>query len=366
MSEPRTETPWPGPVPVRPGPTAPADADPAGRPVAGHPTAHVTSRRTRSRGPVVAVCVAVAAASGLGIWLIWAVFVGSTRGQRVERSALRGAAYGQTHLWHVAERVLSVVSVGFIAAVLVAAMLIAVLRRRWSLAVQVAVLMAGANLTTHVLKYDVFDRPHLGIPSPSVNTLPSGHTTAAASVSAALLLVVPARARPWAAAAGAAYTTATGVSTLIGQWHRPSDVVAATLVVLGWMAITCALVALTPARLSGPATGAVDAAAVSRAAADDTRDAARRQRRGVMVVLVTLGVAAGAVAVLALGHTWAQDFSLARADLLVAYAGGAAGATAASCLTFAAMLALRTAVSDSAVPARAVPGRAAPGRLPRA
>jgi len=309
---------------------------------------------------VVAVCAAVAVASGFGIWLLWRVFVGTTHGQRVERSALRGAAYGQTHLWHIAESVLSVVSVGFIAAVLVAAMLIAVLRRRWSLAIQVAVLMAGANLTTHVLKYDVLDRPHLGIPSPSVNTLPSGHTTAAASVSAALLLVVPPRARPWAAAIGAGYTTATGVSTLIGQWHRPSDVVAATLVVLGWTAITCALVALTPARLAGPRTGAVDAAAVARAVADDeradARAAARRERRTVTVVLVTLGVAAGVVAVVALGHTWARDFSLARADLLVAYAGGAAGATAAACLTFAAMLALRTAVS----------GTAGSGGLPRA
>ena len=77
---------------------------------------------------------------------------------------------------------------------------------------------------------------------------PSGHTTAAASVSAALLLVVPPRARPWAAVLGAGYTTATGISTLIGQWHRPSDVVAAVLVVLAWTAIACALVALTPAR----------------------------------------------------------------------------------------------------------------------
>lgn len=347
VSEPRTETPAPGRVPPRPL---------TGEPAARHAGAVRPAPRRTSRGPVVALCLAVALASAVGVWLLWKVFVGTTHGQRVERSALRGAAYGQTHLWHVAESVLSVVSVGFIAAVLLAAMLIAVLRKRWSLAVQVAVLMAGANLTTQVLKYQVFDRPHLGIPSPSVNTLPSGHTTAAASVSAALLLVVPARVRPWAAAIGAAYTTATGVSTLIGQWHRPSDVVAATLVVLGWMAITCALVALTPARLAGRSTGALDAAAVSRAVAEDARATARRQRRAVTVVLVTLGVAAGAVAVVALGNTWAQDFSLARADLLVAYAGGAAGATAASCLTFAAMLGLRTAVS----------GAPTSGGLPRA
>jgi membrane-associated phospholipid phosphatase len=349
VSEPRTDTPQPGSA--RPLPP-PADGPFAAGPAADHPRAHASAGRAPSRGAVVALCIAVAAASGVGVWLLWRVFVATPHGQRVERSALRGAAYGQTHLWHVAESVLSVVSVGFIAAVLVAAMLIAVLRRRWSLAVQVAVLMAGANLTTQALKYQVFDRPHLGVPSPSTNTLPSGHTTAAASVSAALLLVVPPRARPWAAVVGAGYTTATGVSTLIGQWHRPSDVVAATLVVLGWMAITCALVVLTPARLAGPATGAVDGTAVARAVRDEARAAARRTRRAVLVVLVTLGLAAGVVAVVALTNTWTRDFSLARADLLVAYAGGAAGATAASCLTFAAMLGLRAAVSRTGAPGR--------------
>ena len=148
------------------------------------------------------------------------------------------------------------VSVGFIVGVLLAAMVIAALRRRPSLAVQVAVLMIGANLTTQVLKKWVLYRPDLGVEADYGNTLPSGHTTAAASVSAALLLVVPPRVRPWAAVLGAGYTTATGISTLIGQWHRPSDVVAAVLVVLAWTAIACALVALTPARAS-TATGAL-------------------------------------------------------------------------------------------------------------
>ena len=177
----------------------------------------------------------------------------------------------------VAEPVLDVVSVGFIVAVLVAAMVIAVLRRRWSLALQVAVLMVGANLTTQVLKKFVLDRPDLGVEADYGNTLPSGHTTAAASVSAALLLVVPPRVRPWAAVLGAGYTTATGISTLVGQWHRPSDVVAAVLVVLAWTAIACALVALTPAPAS-TATGAL------RLAGD--RPPTPATMRGVVAVLV--------------------------------------------------------------------------------
>src|SRR5690606_9371935 len=71
-----------------------------------------------------------------------------------------------------------------------------------------------------------------------------GHTTAAASVAAAAVLVVPPRARPWVMAFGAAYAGATGISTLIGQWHRPSDVVAAMFVVLAWSGIAVAISAL--------------------------------------------------------------------------------------------------------------------------
>ncbi|GEK22457.1 phosphatase PAP2 family protein [Cellulomonas xylanilytica] len=290
------------------------------------------------RGVVVAVAIGVAAASFAGVFLLWRVFVDTLAGQQVENAAFQGAQYGQTQLWRVAERVLDVVSVGFIVAVLIAAMLIAVLRRRWSLAAQVAVLMIGANLTTQVLKKWVLDRPDLGVEADYGNTLPSGHTTAAASVSAALLLVVPPRARPWAAVLGAGYTTATGVSTLIGQWHRPSDVVAAVLVVLAWTAIACALVALTPARPS-TATGAL------RLATDPPPTPATM--RGVVATLLIVGVGAGASAVVALSHTWQNLDDLdARAEQVTAYLGGAAGVLMASCLAFAVMLLLRQAAAS--------------------
>ncbi|KQR11903.1 phosphoesterase PA-phosphatase [Cellulomonas sp. Leaf334] len=311
-------------------------------PVSNAPTLPAPVRPTPDagdrRGMVVAVAVGVAALSFAGVFLLWRVFVDTLAGQQVENAAFQGALYGQTQLWRVAERVLDVVSVGFIVAVLLAAMLIAVLRRRWSLAAQVAVLMIGANLTTQVLKKWVLYRPDLGVEASYGNTLPSGHTTAAASVSAALLLVVPPRARPWAAVLGAGYTTATGISTLIGQWHRPSDVVAAVLVVLAWTAIACALVALTPARAS-TATGAL------RLSVDPPPTPATM--RGVVAGLLIVGVGAGASAVVALSHTWQNLDDLdARAEEVTAYLGGAAGVLMASCLAFAIMLLLRQAAAS--------------------
>nr|WP_246247554.1 phosphatase PAP2 family protein [Cellulomonas septica] len=199
--------------------------------------------------------------------------------------------------------------------------------------------MIGANVTTRVLKFYLFYRPDLGVAESYGNTLPSGHTTAAASVSVALLLVVPPRVRPWAAVAGAGYTTVTGVSTLIGQWHRPSDVVAGVLVVLAWGAVACAMVALTPAR-AVTSTGALRQVAGGAAAG-------RRSLRVVVSSLLVGGAVAGVVAVWSLSHTWRDvDAVPSRADEVLAYAGGATGALAAACVAFALLLVLRQAAAS--------------------
>jgi len=281
----------------------------------------------------------VAVVSAVGVWACWRLFVDTWAGQQVEWAALQGAQNGQGQLWRVAERVLDVVSVGFIAVVLLAAVLIALVRRRWSLAVQVAVLMIGANVTTRVVKLVLLDRPDLGVEGTWGNTLPSGHTTAAASISAVLLMVVPRRIRPWAAVLGAGYTAATGVSTLVGQWHRPSDVVAAVLVVTAWAAVSCSVVALLPSTRD----------LVAPAVAPGSRE--QRSTRRVTWALALAGLASGAVALVALQTTWAHRVALdSRADVLTAYLGGAAGVLAASCLAFALLLALMAA---STAPARA-------------
>ena len=69
------------------------------------------------------------------------------------------------------------------------------------------VVVAGANLTTQVLKA-VLEHARCkafehGIQLPWPNSFPSGHTTAAASIAVALLLVAPARHRLVAPSASA-------------------------------------------------------------------------------------------------------------------------------------------------------------------
>lgn len=290
------------------------------------------------------MAVAVTVVSALGVYLLWRVFVLTLTGQRVDQAAFNGSEIGQIRLWRVAEPVLDVMSVPFIGVTMLAVVVLAVLRRRLELAVHVGVLVVGANLTTQLLKRVVLDRPVMGVDRWHLdNTLPSGHTTAAASVSAALVLVVPARLRPAAALAGVAYTGATGMSTLVGRWHRPSDVVAAVLVVLAWYGVVVA-VAGRNGRSPMPAS----------AGSGPT----------VTGLLLGVGGVAGGVAVLALQLSTAKlaDGGLeTRAGLLTAYAGGGLGAAAAVCLAFGTMLALSDAPEVVERP-RASPAR--PGKAP--
>lgn len=285
---------------------------------------------------LVAVLVAITAA--VGVFLVWKVFVATRAGQVVEDYAYDGALTGRTQLWTVAEPVLGLVSVSFVVLGTLAAVLVALLRRSWMLAVQALVLVAGANLTTQVVKKLLLDRPVFDSEAWWTNSLPSGHTTVAASVSVALLLTVPRLARPWVALFGALYTAATGISTLVGQWHRPSDVVAAVLVVLLWGALACALTT-RDAQDPGPADGMPRRVSALRGSST----------AWVLAVLGVVGVGAGGVALWALQQTGSVGSGsgqvLTTRIELVAYAGGAAGAVAATALSFALLLALRQTVA---------------------
>src|SRR5690606_39114784 len=77
------------------------------------------------------------------------------------------------------------------------------------------------------------------------NSLPSGHATAAAAFAIGLTLVLPPRARGPVSLVGATYAAVVGVATLSSGWHRPSDVVAAYLVVGGWAAAAGLVLVLT-------------------------------------------------------------------------------------------------------------------------
>ncbi|MPZ27221.1 MAG: phosphatase PAP2 family protein [Micromonosporaceae bacterium] len=271
------------------------------------------------------------------------VFVGTVRGQLLDTAALTGNTIGQRHIEGLVDLVLGAVTVLSVAGAIVAIGFFALLRGRVVLAAASTLLVVGANLTTQLLKHAAA-RPDYGIDLERVgagNSLPSGHATVAASVAVALVLVLPERLRGPAALLGAGYTGVAGVATLSADWHRPSDAVAALLVVGGWAAFAGLVLVALQRGPSGRGPGWP-----SRGGG-----AGHPHRRVVgLLVVAGFGLLAVAAAAMALTDRALADAALAggslssrvellsRGRLMVAYAGGAAGIAAVAGLLMAVVL----------------------------
>jgi membrane-associated phospholipid phosphatase len=199
------------------------------------------------------------AAAALGIVVVFVglyfFFVRTHDGQLVDQLAYEGADFGWRTVTPITRRLLDALPLVSGVAGLILTLVIAVFRRS-AVGLVVALTAAGAAAaTTQVLKYGILSRPDFGIEGYAENSFPSGHTTVAAASALAVFLVSGPRARPAVAAWGTAFTVLAGVSTLANQWHRPSDVIGALLVVAFWGCI--AGVILAALRPAGSRVGAV-------------------------------------------------------------------------------------------------------------
>ena len=188
---------------------------------------------------------------GLGaayLVVLTAVYVLTVRtvpGRRVSDASLRGALSTQSTFSDSVHAVLDVVSVGSLAVATAAVVVIAMLRLAGKAAVVAIGLLAAANASTWLLKNYVFQRPDLGLHEAApatLNSLPSGHATAAFSAAAALVLVVPVALRAVAAVVGASVGALVSVATMSAGWHRAGDALAAFCVVGFWSVVAAAVV----------------------------------------------------------------------------------------------------------------------------
>jgi hypothetical protein len=174
-----------------------------------------------------------------------AVFVGTHAGQHLDDAALSGRVVQHPRTAERSERLLRTISVGSLAFFGAALIAVALVRGRWLLAFGTGAVILGANVTTEVFKH-LLHRPDLvanGLID--FNTLPSGHSTVAASLAAALVLVVPVRLRALAATLGGLYAGGIAAMTLAAGWHRPSDAISAFAVVGIWtFGVSAVLVAV--------------------------------------------------------------------------------------------------------------------------
>jgi membrane-associated phospholipid phosphatase len=299
----------------------------------------------------------LAAAQGAMLIIVGRFFVRTHHGQALDWVVLSANSIGQDRVAHPVGAILNTMSVVSLAAATAVAGFIALIRRRVAVAVGAVLLVGGANLTAQIVKH-LLTRPHLGVDverAAAGNSLPSGHTTVAASVAVALVLVLPPRARGVGAVLGAGYAALAGVATLSAGWHRPSDAVAALLIVGVWACAAQLFIVTFQGRHGG-----VDYGVANRYAT---------------VLLLVCGVALVGGAALAL---WQTDQVLAtppdqlsRGRLLLAYAGGAAGITGSASLLLATVVATVHRVVPRALsreradrPAGAVPAGTAGHRAP--
>lgn len=286
-----------------------------------------------------------AVGAGTLVWAAWRTLVATGRGQVLDELALRGSNIGAWRVDSTLQTLLDGISVPAIAATMILVFLLALARRQWLTGVVAALVVAGANLTTQLLKYLVFQRPPLvavSMGNPAENTLPSGHTTVAASAAVALLLVVPIVLRPVTAFLGAAATAAFGYGTLVNQWHRPSDVLAAVCVAAAWGYAGILLLRLA-----------------------DRLKRVNRGRSGpgaTFVVLLLLGLVGLGGAAAAGYLLWDVGLDTAtRTQTFVAYAGGAAALAGLAAGTMGVLLAFLQTMRPALTPAAPPPAPATRG-----
>ncbi|PYC76140.1 PA-phosphatase [Micromonospora arborensis] len=288
--------------------------------------------RATARGWTAVWLVVLALVQAAAFVAVWRVAVHTEIGQWVDTVALTGNRIGQDAIDGPVNRILNAMSVVSLLAATAMIGFIALIRGRIALAITATLLIAGANLSTQLLKHGL-SRPDYGIDPDRVavgNSLPSGHTTVAASVAVALVLVLPARVRAVSAFLAAGYAAVAGVATLSAGWHRPSDAVAAYLVVGVWAAMAGLVLLITQREQAEVAPG------------DAHRLAALVLGIGGVLALVACGFALAWL--VDLRDTGPED--LTRRPLFVGYAGSAAGIAG----TMAVVMALVLTVVHRLVP----------------
>ena len=201
--------------------------------------------RTANRAPSAAMLIVLAALFGAALVFVYALFVHTEIGQRVDNAALVGRSAVPEGLIEDAWTLLDTISILSLVAASILVGVIGIIRRRPMLAAAAGVVLLGSNVTTQVLKRVILTRPELlddGVKA--YNTLPSGHSTVALSVVAALVLVTSRHRRSMVALVGTGYAALVGMSTMVAGWHRPSDAVTAWLVVGMWTSLAAAVLAM--------------------------------------------------------------------------------------------------------------------------
>src|SRR5829696_1176817 len=184
--------------------------------------------------------LAIAAVALIAFFAIYGIAVQTRVGQRADEAALVGGRSAPERAQSGASRLLRFISVGSLAAAVIALGALAWLwRRPWLIALPAAIVGISV-LATELFKLVILERPDLWHSTLSGNSYPSGHTAVATSLGLSAVLVAPARLRGIVAAGAALFAAGAGILVVTADWHHPSDPLGSYALCL---AITAAIVA---------------------------------------------------------------------------------------------------------------------------
>jgi membrane-associated phospholipid phosphatase len=189
--------------------------------------------RPKVRAPLAA---AIASAGGVGV--VAAIAYGSHRAQVLDARVLSDlVASPDSGAEAVAKVIRLFGNLPEMLAMLAIACAVGFIRGRRPSALAALVVVAGANVTTQLLKV-LFSHPRipaiLGADRIGWDGFPSGHVTAVMSIAVAFAFVVPTRLRVVVAIVGTCATLAMTWAVLVLNMHYPSDVLGAVFVTGAW------------------------------------------------------------------------------------------------------------------------------------
>lgn len=199
------------------------------------------ARRPRPRRSTIVVAAILGIVGLLAATLAFVLGVRTNAGQAYDTIAWQGFST-EIPAASAAEAALheSLVVKGISAVLALAALVIAAVRKRSALLVQLVVYLAVGLACARWLK-PALERPVFSPLRPNpANSAPSGHMLVAMCCTIALVMAVPRAWRALTSALGFVYCGALGLALVAGQWHRPTDVVMAALIAGGLALVTMA------------------------------------------------------------------------------------------------------------------------------
>lgn len=196
--------------------------------VSARPSQHHQWHRFKLRRRLAGACGCAALAVLVTVGALY-----TSWGQAVDTLFMESVMSWESVLGEFARHMTGVVQIPIIVAVGIFVALVALVRRRLTLAGRALGMVVAANLTTQLLKV-ILDRPDLGVTTALNNSLPSGHMTIALSLCLALIVVAPQWLRGPSAWLGWCWASIIGITVMLQGWHRLADILVAAFICGAW------------------------------------------------------------------------------------------------------------------------------------